>query len=77
MQSFRPESIRELRDVTGMTMEKFAETVGVSKQVISTWETGACEPRIKSLLKISEAYHKPLDFFLTERFTTVAKRSTN
>lgn len=71
MLQFRYESIGELRKTEGITMEEFSQRIGVSKQVVSTWETGACEPRISSLVKVSNEYGLPLEFFFSEVVTTV------
>jgi transcriptional regulator with XRE-family HTH domain len=69
--AFRHESIRELREKEALTMDAFAQRVGMSKQVVSTWETGACEPRVNSLAKISQEFNVPLDFFFSTSETTV------
>lgn len=73
MYAFRHESIRELREKEGLTMDAFAQRIGMSKQVVSTWETGACEPRVNSLAKLSQEFGVPLDFFFSASDTTVVK----
>ena len=40
-----PERIREARESVGMTDEQFAEAIGVSRQSVGTYETGAFAPR--------------------------------
>lgn len=71
MYQFQPDKIKELRDANGLTLEQLAEKTGVSKQVLSTWETGACEPRISSLNKVSAAMGIPFDFFFSDVITIV------
>lgn len=68
---FRHEAFKELRTEKGLTIDEFGAAVGMSKQVISTWETGASEPRIESLVKVAQAFGVPLDFFFSDIKTTV------
>lgn len=71
---FDRESIGRLRKSQGLTIEAFAGRIGVSKQVVSTWETGACEPRVGSLAKIASAFNVPISaFFLPDTETNVLK----
>lgn len=67
------EAIKRLRNSHGLTIEQFAGRIGVSKQVVSTWETGACEPRVGSLTRIAAAFRVPIDsFFLPDSETIVS-----
>ncbi len=69
---FDQEAIRRLRNSQGLTIDQFAKRIGVSKQVVSTWETGACEPRVGSLTKIAAEFKVPIDsFFLPDSETIV------
>ncbi len=68
---FNKFAIRELRRERGCTIESFANLVGVSKQVMSTWETGACEPRVNSLAKISATFKVPIDYFFLPDAETI------
>ena len=68
---FKPERIKQLREEQGLTLDQLSEKTGISKQVLSTWETGACEPRISSLNKMACALAIPFDFFFSNIETTV------
>ena len=45
--------IRNARSDAGLTQEKAAEALGVSRQTISNWENGRTYPDIVSVIKMS------------------------
>lgn len=47
-----PDAIRALRKRLNMSQKQFADTVGVSLNTVSNWETGHTAPRYKSLAKL-------------------------
>ncbi len=55
------EKIYMLRKKQGLSQEQFAEQLGVSRQAISKWETGASIPDSDKLIAISELFHVSLD----------------
>jgi len=50
------EVLKEQRTRCGMTQEFVAESVGVSRQAVSKWETGASEPSTTNLIALSRLY---------------------
>ena len=50
------ESIGRLRRERGMSQEKLAEEMGVSRQAISKWESGAAMPEIERLEDLSRLF---------------------
>ena len=50
------EALREYRQSSGMTQEYVAEALGVSRQAVSKWETGAAEPSTSNLLALAKLY---------------------
>jgi len=48
-------AMRLLRKRAGMTQKKVAEVAGVSKNLLSNWETGSAHPSMESLAKIFAA----------------------
>lgn len=56
--------IRNSRKEAGITQEKAAELVGVSRQTISNWENEKSYPDIISVIKMSDCYGVSLDYLL-------------
>lgn len=50
------EVLKEYRQQSGMTQEYVAEALGVSRQAVSKWETGAAEPATSNLLALAKLY---------------------
>ncbi|HIT07522.1 MAG TPA: helix-turn-helix transcriptional regulator [Candidatus Merdivicinus faecavium] len=50
------EQIYTLRRKSGLSQEQLAEKVGVSRQAVSKWETGASVPELDKLLALSEFF---------------------
>ena len=50
------EALKEHRQRCGMTQEYVAEALGVSRQAVSKWETGAAEPSTSNLLALAKLY---------------------
>jgi transcriptional regulator with XRE-family HTH domain len=64
-------AIRLLRKRVGLTQRGLAEASGVSKNILSNWETGATQPSMGSLIKVLEALDVDLlDFHHTIRQLT-------
>src|ERR1700733_15292309 len=76
-----PERVREARESVGMTDEQFADAIGVTRQAVGTYETGAFSPRGGVFSKIISTTQQPPAFFTTprkhnaERFQTPTWRS--
>jgi transcriptional regulator with XRE-family HTH domain len=51
---FKKDFLRDRRIFCGWSQEEFAKKVGVSKQAVQKWESGAVTPREKRLRVISE-----------------------
>lgn len=58
------ELIKNARVESGLTQEKAAEELNVSRQTVSNWENGKSLPDIVSILKMSDLYHLSLDELL-------------
>ena len=50
------EALKDHRPRCGMTQEYVAEALGVSRQAVSKWETGAAEPSTSNLLALAKLY---------------------
>ena len=49
------------RKKQGLSQEAVAETLGVSRQTVSKWETGETLPDIRQAKRLSVLYHVTLD----------------
>ena len=58
------EKLISLRKKNKLTQAQVAETLDVSRQAISNWETGAMLPSTDNLLALSRLYQVPLDHLL-------------
>ena len=56
--------IYELRKAKGMSQEKLAELVGVSRQSISKWESGETIPELERLVELSRIFEVTTDYLL-------------
>ena len=50
------EMLKENRTRCKMTQEFVAETIGVSRQAVSKWESGASDPSTSNLLALAKLY---------------------
>ena len=60
------DKILNLRKENGMSQETFAEKLGVSRQSVSKWESGAAIPDIDKIVSMSELFGVSTDFLLKE-----------
>ena len=63
--SFHSKMVK-LRKFNGFTQETFATAVGVSRQSVYKWESGASYPEVEKLFKISRLFHVTVDDMLNE-----------
>lgn len=56
--------LKNARTKTGLTQEKVAEEILVSRQTISNWENEKSYPDIISVIKLSDLYNISLDILL-------------
>jgi transcriptional regulator with XRE-family HTH domain len=59
------EQIRNYRKQAGISQEKMAEKIGVSRQAITKWENGTGAPDISNLVAIAEFFNVSLDELLS------------
>ena len=55
------ETIYRLRTEAGLSQSDLAEALGVSRQSVSKWETGASVPDLDKLVKLGALFHVSLD----------------
>lgn len=59
------EKLYELRRASGMSQEDLAEKLGVSRQAVSKWESGATQPEPPKLIELSKIYQVSVDALLS------------
>lgn len=62
-------NLQYLRKKCGMTQEKLAEQVGVSRQTVSKWESGEASPELGKLLDLCGIFSCSLDDLLRKDLT--------
>lgn len=55
-------NIRELRINSNMSQEALAEKLGVSRQMVSRWETEGAYPKSENLINMAKLFNVSLDF---------------
>lgn len=60
------EKLALLREKKGITQEKLAEILNVSRQSVSRWETDISFPETDKLIKLSRLFECNIDFLLNE-----------
>ena len=65
-----PQRLRELRAKMGISQQKLATDIGVTKSTISLYEQGDNVPDIKTFVKIADYYKVPCDFLLGKTDST-------
>ncbi len=60
------ERLRENRMRCRMTQEFVADAVGVSRQAVSRWENGSCDPSTANLIALAKLYGIPAQQLLED-----------
>ena len=65
-------NLQFLRRRKGITQEKLANQLGVSRQAISKWESGETIPEVSTLLQLAELFSCKLDDLLRQELSAAA-----
>ncbi len=65
------EKLQELRKENGISQEKLAEKINVSRQAISKWELGVVAPDTDNILKLSKFFHVPVEYILIDTYDSL------
>ena len=60
------EALKQHREECKMTQEFVAESIGVSRQAVSKWETGASDPSTSNLLTLAKLFNTTAEELLRE-----------
>lgn len=61
--------IKACRQQSGMSQEKVAELVGVSRQAVTKWETNQSAPSTENLFRLADIFGTTVDLLLPEKAT--------
>ena len=61
------EKLAELRRKEGLSQEQLADRLGVTRQSVSKWESGAAMPELSKLIALSELFSVSVDYLVKER----------
>ncbi|MBR5534955.1 MAG: helix-turn-helix transcriptional regulator [Ruminiclostridium sp.] len=57
-------NLKELRKAKGLTQEQVAQQIGLTRQALSSYESGRTRPDVETLMKLAEIYSTDLDGIL-------------
>lgn len=60
------QNLLKMRTTLNLTQEEFASMMGVSRQAVQKWETGAARPDIRNLVQIAKRFHISLDALILD-----------
>lgn len=73
-----PEKLQKLRKDQGLSQEKLAEIIGVSRQAISKWESGQTYPEMDKLIVLSNMFEVSIDDLVKDKgMSSKIENSTN
>ena len=58
------ERLRQLRKNAGLSQEQLAETLHISRQAVSKWESGVSNPDIQNIVQLGKLYGISTDSIL-------------
>lgn len=61
------EKLLELRRREGLSQEQLADRLGVTRQSVSKWESGAAAPELSKLVALSELFSVSVDYLVKDR----------
>ena len=71
------DKIMNLRKQQGMSQEELAHQLGISRQSVSKWESGASIPDLDKILKLSDLFGVSTDYLLKDELEEVTFSESN
>lgn len=71
------EKVQLLRKESGMSQEKLAEQLNVSRQAISKWEQGIVVPDTENIIQLSKYFQVPIGYLLLNECEQIEKSITD
>lgn len=69
------QNIKHLRKQKGLTQEKMANKIGVTRSLIGAYEEGRAEPRLQTIMNICHYFQVNVDALLNMDLTSAKKKS--
>lgn len=60
------EKLQKLRRESGLSQEKLAEQLNVSRQAVSRWELGTASPDVDNIVRLSKFFQVPIEYLMLE-----------
>ena len=60
------EKLQKLRRESGLSQEKLAEQLNVSRQAVSRWELGTAVPDVDNIVRLSKFFQVSLEYLMVE-----------
>lgn len=60
------EKLQKLRRESGLSQEKLAEQLNVSRQAVSRWELGTAAPDVDNIVRLSKFFQVSLEYLMVE-----------
>lgn len=70
------ERLRQLRKSAGLSQEQLAETLDISRQAVSKWESGASSPEAHNIIRLARLYGISTDSILLGEFPVLETGDT-
>lgn len=64
MNEFNSNAIKELRIKNKMSQRQLGKNLGISDRAVSKWETGLSVPSAKNIIRLSQVFNVPVEYFL-------------
>ena len=58
------EKLQQLRKKSGLSQEQLADRLGVTRQSVSKWESGAAAPELGKLIALSDIFSVSVDYLV-------------
>lgn len=71
------EKIMNLRKKSGWSQEELADQLGISRQSVSKWESGASIPDLDKIIKMSDLFGVSTDYLLKDELEEVSPSETD
>lgn len=58
------ETLKKLRESKGLSQQKLASLIGVSRSTVAMWESGKSQPSLEMLVELAQLFEVSVDYLL-------------